>query len=340
MSKVTCNSRSTAIIGMDKNVGKTTVLNYIISKTEGNNVLGLTSIGRDGESVDRVTHTPKPRIYVSRGTILATAKQCMFQSDITKEILESTSIKTPLGNIVFIRSLSDGYIDLAGPSTTSQMREIVSKLKKYKVDEIYVDGAISRMTQCSPSIVDSAVLCTGAVLGRSIEMVVNKTNHVVRMLLLQKHEMSDYLEKIEIPAEYRVVFVLIDGSLKFLEAQTSMEVAEKIADYLEYKISIIYIRGVLSEDISKKILSNKPKKSRIDLVVEDGTKIFLSADIYAQMKRHLLNIYVLNPINLKELYYNPTSPSGTKLDDIDFKLALQESTGLKAINVLGRKNYE
>ena len=96
MSRLISNARSTAIIGMDKNVGKTTVLNYILGKTKDINVLGLTSIGRDGESIDRVTHTPKPRIYVKKGIILATAKQCMFQSDITKEILESTDIKTPM----------------------------------------------------------------------------------------------------------------------------------------------------------------------------------------------------------------------------------------------------
>ena len=44
-------------------------------------------------------------------------------------------------------------------------------------------------------------------------------------------------------------------------------------------------------------------------------------------------------INLKELYYNPTSPTGASLDDEDLKKALQESTGLNAINVFGRDSY-
>jgi len=57
------------------------------------------------------------------------------------------------------------------------------------------------------------------------------------------------------------------------------------------------------------------------------------------MKRHSINIYVQYPINLKELYYNPTSPTGASLDDEDLRKALQESTGLNAINVFGRDSY-
>ncbi len=339
MLSVGSNSDSTAIIGMDKNVGKTTVLNYILSKAKGSDVLGLTSIGRDGESVDRVTHTPKPRIYIKKGTILATAKKCMFQSDITKEILESTNISTPMGNIVFIRSKSDGYIDLAGPSTTSQMREIVNKLKEYGSNQIYVDGAISRMTQCSPAIVDSAILCTGAVIGTSVKTVVDKTAHVVKMLSLPKHRLSDDLEKFDLNESHRAVIIYNDGSKTFLEAYTSTEVAEKIDNFIDEKIETIYIKGVLSEDISKKILSKKSKNLAIDIIVEDGTKIFIGTDVYNQMKRHSVDIYVQYPIDLKALYYNPTSPTGAELDDDTLGKTLREATGLNAINVFGRYSY-
>ena len=54
---------SVSIIGMCKNAGKTTVLNGLISACMRNaEVLGLTSIGRDGERSDLVTNTKKPEI--------------------------------------------------------------------------------------------------------------------------------------------------------------------------------------------------------------------------------------------------------------------------------------
>lgn len=40
--------KTVSIIGMAKNVGKTTVLNHILRKARGIYSLGLTSIGRDG----------------------------------------------------------------------------------------------------------------------------------------------------------------------------------------------------------------------------------------------------------------------------------------------------
>lgn len=53
--------RSLSIIGMCKNAGKTTVLNKLIAELNESRVrLGLTSIGRDGESTDLVTRTAKP----------------------------------------------------------------------------------------------------------------------------------------------------------------------------------------------------------------------------------------------------------------------------------------
>ena len=70
--------RSLSIIGMCKNAGKTTVLNSILSEMGATGkTLGLTSIGRDGESVDVVTQTHKPGIYVRDGTLIATALEML-----------------------------------------------------------------------------------------------------------------------------------------------------------------------------------------------------------------------------------------------------------------------
>ncbi|MCJ7651122.1 MAG: hypothetical protein MUP85_21135, partial [Candidatus Lokiarchaeota archaeon] len=53
-----------AIIGLAKNVSKTTTLNHVIQVLKGGYQLGLTSIGRDGEKYDAITSLPKPRIFV------------------------------------------------------------------------------------------------------------------------------------------------------------------------------------------------------------------------------------------------------------------------------------
>ena len=84
------NYKRISIIGMEKNVGKTTLLNKLIADIGKTKKLGLTSIGRDGEDIDVVTNTDKPRIYVREGSIIATGRDCLAKCDITKEILYVT----------------------------------------------------------------------------------------------------------------------------------------------------------------------------------------------------------------------------------------------------------
>ena len=75
------------------------MLNWLLEQGKLQGVLGLTSIGRDGESTDIVTGTEKPGIFVREGTLIATAKDMLRLGDITKEILMTTGIPTPLGEV-------------------------------------------------------------------------------------------------------------------------------------------------------------------------------------------------------------------------------------------------
>ena len=73
--------KTMSIVGMCKNAGKTTMLNWLLEQGKLQGVLGLTSIGRDGESTDIVTGTEKPGIFVREGTLIATAKDMLRLGD-------------------------------------------------------------------------------------------------------------------------------------------------------------------------------------------------------------------------------------------------------------------
>lgn len=71
-----------------------------------------------------VTGTEKPGIFVREGTLIATARDMLRLGDVTTEILATTGIPTPLGEVVILRARSAGNVQLAGPSITSQLREV------------------------------------------------------------------------------------------------------------------------------------------------------------------------------------------------------------------------
>lgn len=176
--------RCVAVMGMAKNTGKTTTLNHLIRAFHREKIsVALTGIGRDGEGVDVVTNTEKPRIFAYRGTVIATAEGLLPFCDISKELLAVTDMGTPLGRVVLVRALTDGYVQLGGPSINAQLLELLSRLPGEK---ILVDGAINRKTQILAA--DAAVLCTGAAVGPDMRKTIAETRHWVDILTLPKYE--------------------------------------------------------------------------------------------------------------------------------------------------------
>ena len=180
--------KSMSIVGMCKNAGKTTMLNWLLAHTGRRQVLGLTSIGRDGESTDVVTGTEKPSIFVPAGTLIATAKDMLRLGDVTREILMTTGIPTPLGEVIIMRARSDGYVQLAGPSITAQLREVSRMFFDLGATQSIIDGALGRKSLGARNVADGIVLCTGASYNMSMEKVIEDTANFCRLMDLPKAE--------------------------------------------------------------------------------------------------------------------------------------------------------
>jgi len=59
--------KTLAIIGLEKNTGKTETLNFIVKHLKNRKKISITSIGTDGEEKDLVYGTLKPSVYVEAG---------------------------------------------------------------------------------------------------------------------------------------------------------------------------------------------------------------------------------------------------------------------------------
>lgn len=173
---------TTAITGICKNAGKTTLLREIIQGETGR--IALTSVGLDGERTDNVTATPKPSVYIKRGMLLVTAEGALFASDISKRILDVTDINTPMGRIVIAEALTGGYVLLAGASTYAETVGLRDKLKELGATHFYVDGAVSRRAFATTELCDSMALCVGASYSYDFAKILEMTEHTVKILTL------------------------------------------------------------------------------------------------------------------------------------------------------------
>ena len=112
--------RSIAIVGLEKNTGKTECLNYILRRIKNSaSLFALTSIGIDGENRDQVCQTPKPEIVVPEGMIFVTSEKHFREKRLVAEILEITEERTALGRLVIAKSQTAGKVLLSGPADTA-----------------------------------------------------------------------------------------------------------------------------------------------------------------------------------------------------------------------------
>ena len=174
-----------SIVGMAKNAGKTTALNYLIEEAMDEDLLlGITSTGRDGEGTDVVTGTDKPRVFLDTGTIVSVPTQLYELADAGLEIIRMTQYGSSLGPILLCRVVDSGYVQIAGPVINAQHIEMCEEMLRLGADLVLIDGAIDRKSIAAPETSDAIILSTGAVLSRKMSKVVEETAHTVGLYRL------------------------------------------------------------------------------------------------------------------------------------------------------------
>lgn len=298
-----------SIIGLAKNVSKTTTLNYIIRNIDEHFTLGLTSIGRDGEKYDVITELPKPQIFVKKGTYVVTAKQCFEESEIKFQTVKNTGFNTPLGEIMILKALSEGYIELAGPSINKQLLVICSELRNLGCDLILIDGAFDRRAYATPLISDATILSTGASVSRSMKEVIRSSLHIVKLLNLEteKNVRIVNLAK-DLLTKSKVSIIDKSDSVNHLEVLTALESAQEISANLNDDSRYVVIKGAITDKLLGDLMKSTQKYKRITFIVEDSTKLFLSENTTNKFLKKGGMLKVLNPINIIAITINPTSP--------------------------------
>lgn len=318
--------RTLSVIGMCKNAGKTTVLNSLIDECERHgNTLGLTSIGRDGEKSDLVTNTKKPEIFVREGAVIATAETLLHMGDISMEILSSTGIPTPMGEIIIVRARSAGFVQLGGASITDHQQLIRDELFSFGCDKVFIDGAISRKSLGNPSLADGVILSSGASYDPSIIKTAADTAYIARLFSLP-------------------VFEGASGSGRFTAFRAgesaSAEELNSLIGFMKDGVDTLIVRGAVTDSTAKALTEAGKLLQGAVLAVEDASRMLLKSTSFERLLRFMSDICVLKGTRLVAVTVNPFSAYGLHYDTAEFKertAAAIERAGVR-VPVLDIKN--
>lgn len=309
LEKLQDKYRTLSIVGMSKNAGKTTALNYIIEEAMDEGViLGITSTGRDGESVDLVTGTEKPKIFLDTGTIVSIPKQLYELADAGLEILKMSKFSTALGQLLLCRVAESGYVQIAGPVSTADHKELCKEMLGLGAELILIDGAIDRKSIAAPETSDAIILATGAVLSRSMNRVVDETAHTIELYSLPIINNEFIRETIEDKSKNDNVIIFSGNTMQQLDLKTGLGASRFIDAAIEEKTDYVYIPGALTNSVIADIHPKKFKK--VKFVLKDPTKIFIDSIRWGQLKKQGFCVEVLKNIKVAAVTVNPYAPLG------------------------------
>ena len=225
----------------------------------------------------------------------------LWLGDVTKEILVSTGIPTPLGEVIIMRARSDGYVQLAGPSITTQLKSVSQTFFDLGAEQSIIDGALGRKSLGARQVAEGIVLCTGASYHRRMEKVIADTVSIYRIMNLPKAQ--------TVPAAP-------EGTLE----QCLKEQGEAL------------VTGALTDSMVLPLLrAGVLRKNR--LVVADPSKVLLSPDTLDKMQLREVRLETAEAARTLCITVNPVSAYGWKFDKDEFRARLQEAVDIPVINV-------
>ncbi len=301
--------KSVAIVGLEKNTGKTVCLNYVLRRIHQMGLhCAVTSIGVDGEQVDSVYATAKPEVTLYDNTFFVTSERHYSMRRLVSTILDVGQQRTALGRLVTAKVLSSGKALLSGPATTDALVSIIDSLACLASSTVIVDGALSRLSLASPTVTQGLVLATGAAVSPSIPQLVSKTRFACSLINLP--EVDEAVATVLGGLSSGIWAIDSDNVPHSLGVDSVFLLDSQGNDLFRFG-TMFYVPGAVTDRLIK-MLSAKAVKCH--LVVRDFTKLFVTQQVLYNFFSKGGRVSVLRKSNLLALTLNPTSPQGFRLD--------------------------
>lgn len=326
------DASTVTIIGLCKNAGKTTTLCRLLEEL-GDEPVALTSVGRDGERTDVVTGTEKPEIWVRKGTLFATARGLRLLCDVTTSVEYVTDVMTPLGPVVIFRALSDGFIQLAGPSSTAQLPPLSRRFRELGARRVLIDGAAGRKSLAGAGSDGCAILCAGASMDGGIPEITAETAHTCTLFASRRPECPELCAALESVNERFALFTP-DGQPLALEMNNS---GQPVWGMIPKEPCVLWVNGGVTTPMVRAL---SQRGAPITVAVPDATHLLSDRSSTSVFRRRGGNFIVRQPLRIAAVCANPWSARGRHVDGPELLAALHGALELPVINVKEGIRYE
>lgn len=309
--------RRVALVGVAKNCGKTTTLNFLLSHLPKETVTGLLSIGIDGESHDVLLGTAKPKISVAAGQWVVTARHALKESTARVEYVESLGIETPLGQVFLGRVEEEGHIILAGLRHRQDLELALARMEAQGVEFILIDGAYGRVMGAHSEVAQGVIFSTGAVVGSSPAKILERTVALVSRWEIPVVEHPRHRALIEQAIEEdRALLGHREGpdspaAPLALPAASALVGLSRARDLWKETTDALAVPGLVSDSIVEELLTLG--LNRRTLLIPCPTSIHVAEGLWRRFTKRW-DVRVLRSCVIHAISINPTSVQGHGVD--------------------------
>lgn len=308
------------VVGVAKNCGKTTTLNYLVSAARAaGRTIGLVSVGIDGESTDVLIGSAKPPIGVVPGQLVASSRTALQRSSADVEYLRSLEFSTPMGEAVIGRVASEGEVVLAGMRHRDDVKLAVTAMREAGADQVWIDGAYGRIVSAQPGLAEGVVVATGAVISSRIKTIVARTASLVDRLSLPAIELDWQTALMQAAlADDRALLGGPNIEPIELPARSALLGLSKGRDRWTPQVEAVAVPGLVSDRVVQELTRRSGTGT---LLIPDGT-VLQADDRLASALARRWEIRVLRKSRVIAIAYNPTSLRGPAVHGEHLRQAL------------------
>ena len=325
-----------AVMGMTKNTGKTVALNHLLAQAAAAQVaVGVTSIGRDGEERDQVFMIPKPPVLVWPGTLVATARATLARAKVRCKVIDSTGINSPMGEVLVVKALDYGEMEIAGASRGADQRKVNNRLQQCGAALVLLDGALGRSHHASPAMADGVILATGAALGGGVADVIRKTRDRLAILGIAQVDEATRTRCESLFVKGGVALWNSRGEL-LLQAEIATLIAgATLLQHIDADLATIALSGAVGRTLWQALGTLAVRHPDLTVVVADGTRLFIENTDLIAFRKLGTRLMAMRGINIAGITLNPFSPMGSSFAAEEFLAASREAfSGYEVCDVM------
>jgi hypothetical protein len=270
-------------------------------------VLGLTSLGLDGEATDHLTGLAKPRISPAPGTLVATTRGSLARSGYTLDLLEELPFHTALGPVVIGRASVPGCVEVSGPTTLAEVRATADRLHACGARLVLVDGAVDRLGSAAPRVSDGVLLATGGLVAETLAEIVDLTAAALERLQLPPVADAEraWLTPLFTNGCGLAAFTAAGQPLPLPHVTTVGTGRELARAVVRLAVATLVVTGAVTEGFLDDLLQALPPRARLRLVIRDATVLIVSPATLRRCSRRGIAFSVLEPLRVVAVTVNP-----------------------------------